>query len=241
MKALITLDHIGKQYWLGGQPIHALSNISLEIYPGEFVSVMGPSGSGKSTLLSILGCLDRPSRGRYLLENESVFELPRSQLSDLRNRRIGFVFQNFNLLPRLTALENVCLPLFYRRETIRNPTARARAALEQVGLGGHTRHMTSQLSGGEQQRVAIARSIVNEPGLLLADEPTGALDTNTRDSILALFSELNRAGLTVLLVTHDNEVAGCARRVIRLRDGTIAADSAATPQSELTVLEHAIA
>jgi putative ABC transport system ATP-binding protein len=241
MKALITLDHIGKQYWLGGQPIHALSNISLKIYRGEFVSVMGPSGSGKSTLLSILGCLERPSRGRYLLENESVFELPRSELSSLRNRRIGFVFQNFNLLPRLTALENAGLPLFYRREAIRNPTARSRAALEQVGLGERVHHMPNQLSGGEQQRVAIARSIVNEPDLLLADEPTGALDTNTRDSILALFSELNRAGLTVLLVTHDNEVAGYARRLIRLRDGSIAEDSAATPQSELIVRQHAIA
>jgi len=219
------LDRIFKEHRPGGQAIQALSGISMEIHRGEFVAVMGPSGSGKSTLLSILGCLDRPSQGRYLLDNESVVQLPRSRLADLRNRRIGFVFQSFNLLPDLTALENVGLPLFYRREWLRNPAARARIALEQVGLGRRADHSPVQLSGGEQQRVAIARAIVNDPDLLLADEPTGALDTTTRDMILALFAELNRTGLTVLLVTHDSEVAAHAQRIIRLRDGAIVGDS----------------
>src|SRR5207248_23347 len=154
-----------------------LSDVSLKIDRGEFVAVMGPSGSGKSTLLSILGCLDHPSRGRYFLDDEDILVQSKGRLSELRNRRIGFIFQNFNLLPRLTALENVGLPLLYRREPLRNPTARARAALEQVGLGGRMHHVPAQLSGGEQQRVAVARAIVNGPELLLADEPTGALDT----------------------------------------------------------------
>jgi putative ABC transport system ATP-binding protein len=225
MSSLVTLRHIHKQHRLGGQTVHALSDICLEIDPGEFVAVVGPSGSGKSTLLSILGCLDQPSCGRYLLHGENVFTQSKSRLSELRNRRIGIVFQNFNLLPRLTALENVALPLFYRREPMRNPVARARAVLEEVGLGARMRHMPAQLSGGEQQRVAIARAIVNCPDLLLADEPTGALDTSTRDAILALLGELQRAALTVVLVTHDPEVAGCARRTIRLRDGVIVGDS----------------
>ena len=225
MRSLIALDHIHKQHRLGGQTVHALSDICLEIGRGEFVAVVGPSGSGKSTLLSILGCLDQPSCGRYLLHGEDVFAQSKSRLSELRNRRIGIVFQNFNLLPRLTALENVALPLFYRPEPLRDPMDRARAMLEQVGLGPRMRHVPAQLSGGEQQRVAIARAIVNAPDLLLADEPTGALDTSTRDAILALLSELQRAELTVVLVTHDSEVAGSARRTIRLRDGAIVGDS----------------
>lgn len=225
MCPLITLDRIYKQHGLGSQTVHALSDVSLEIDRGEFVAVMGPSGSGKSTLLSILGCLDRPSCGRYLLDNEDVFAQSKDRLSVLRNRRVGFIFQNFGLLPRLTALENVGLPLFYRRELLRNPTASARAALEQVGLGHRMHHVPAQLSGGEQQRIAVARAIVNGPDLLLADEPTGALDTSTRDTILALLGELQRAGLTVVLVTHDPEVAGCAWRTISLRDGGVVDDS----------------
>src|SRR6266702_6243396 len=224
MSSLVTLDHSHKQHRLGGQTVHALSDICLEIDPGDFVAVVGPSGSGKSTLLSILGCLDQPSWVRYLLRDENVFAQSKSRLSELRNRRIGFVFQNFNLLPRLTALENVGLPLFYRREALRNPVARACAVLEQVGLGRRIHHLPAQLSGGEQQRVAIARAIVNGPDLLLADEPTGALDTSTRDTILALLAELQRAGLTVVLVTHDPEVAAYAWRRIRLRDGAIVGD-----------------
>ena len=225
MSSLVTLDHIHKQHRFGGQSVHALSDVCLEIDRGEFVAVVGPSGSGKSTLLSILGCLDQPSCGRYLLHGENVFAQSNSRLSELRNRSIGIVFQNFNLLPRLTALENVALPLFYRREPLRNPVARARAVLDDVGLGARMHHMPAQLSGGEQQRVAIARAIVNGPDLLLADEPTGALDTGTRDTILALLGQLQRAASTIVLVTHDAEVASCARRTIRLRDGAIIGDS----------------
>lgn len=225
MTAFITLDRISKQHRIGGQVVRALSDICLEINPGEFVAIVGPSGSGKSTLLSILGCLDQPSTGRYLLDSRSVFALSGNQLSDLRNRRIGFVFQNFSLLPRLTALENVAMPLFYRREPLPHPDARARNALEQVGLGGRMHHLPIQLSGGEQQRVAIARAVVNSPDVLLADEPTGALDTSTRDVILALLAQLQSDGLTLVLVTHDPEVARCARRTISLRDGSIVGDS----------------
>ena len=231
MRSLVTLDHIHKQHRLGDQTVRALSDVSLKIVRGEFVAVMGPSGSGKSTLLSILGCLDQPSRGRYFLDGEDIFMQSKGRLSELRNRRIGFIFQNFNLLPRLTALENVGLPLFYRREPLRNPTARARAALEQVGLIEKRRNRGEQLSGGEQQRVAVARAIVNGPDLLLADEPTGALDTSTRDAILALLGELQRAGLTVVLVTHDPEVAAYAWRRIRLRDGAIVGDQGCDPTS----------
>jgi putative ABC transport system ATP-binding protein len=230
MRPLVTLDRITREHRLGGQTIQALSNICLEVYRGEFVAVMGPSGSGKSTLLSILGCLDRPSRGNYLLDDESVFALPRSRLSELRNLRIGLIFQSFNLLARLTALENVGLPLFYRREPLRHPDAMARAALEKLGLSQRMHHRPAQLSGGEQQRVAIARAIVNHPDLLLADEPTGALDTSTRDAILALIADLNGAGLTVLMVTHDAEVAARARWTIRLRDGAIVGASDAAPR-----------
>lgn len=226
MSPLVALDHIHKQHRLGNQTVQALSDVCLEIDRGEFVAVVGPSGSGKSTLLSILGCLDQPSCGRYHLYGEDVFMQSKIRLSELRNRHIGIVFQNFNLLPRLTALENVALPLFYRREPMRNPTARARTALEEVGLGARMRHMPAQLSGGEQQRVAIARAIVNDPDLLLADEPTGALDTSTRDAVLALLGELQRAALTVVLVTHDPEVASHARRTIKLRDGAIIGDTA---------------
>jgi putative ABC transport system ATP-binding protein len=227
MKPLVTLDGISKDYRPGGENVRALSRVSMEIHPGEFVAVTGPSGSGKSTLLSILGFLDPPSQGHYLFDDESVLQLPLSRLAELRNRRIGFVFQNFKLLPDLTAFENVGLPLFYRRDRPRDPWARARTALEQVGLESRMHHSPAQLSGGEQQRVAIARAIVNGPDLLLADEPTGALDTATRDIILALFTRLHLTGLTVLIVTHDAEVAAHAERTIRLRDGTIVADSGA--------------
>jgi putative ABC transport system ATP-binding protein len=240
LKPLVTLDGISKEYRLAGENIQALFRVSMEIHRGEFVAVTGPSGSGKSTLLSILGFLDPPSRGHYLLDQESVLELPLRRLAELRNRRIGFVFQNFKLLPDLTALENVGLPLFYRRERPRDPAARARAALEQVGLGSRSGHSPAQLSGGEQQRVAIARAIVNGPDLLLADEPTGALDTATRDIILALFASLHRTGLTVLLVTHDAEVAAQAQRTIRLRDGTIVADSGTAISSRSGIYPKAV-
>ena len=221
VKPLAALAGVTKLHRLGGQVVQALSDVTLFILRGEFVAVTGPSGSGKSTLLSILGCLDRPSRGQYLLDGADVLTLTRIQIAQFRNQRIGLVFQNFNLLPRLSALENVELPLFYRRRPLLNARAKAQLTLERVGLAHRMYHVPAQLSGGEQQRVAIARAIVNDPDLLLADEPTGALDTSTRDEILSLFAELNATGLTIVLVTHDREVASHARRAIRLRDGIV--------------------
>ena len=221
VKPLAALAGVTKLHRLGGQVVQALSDVTLFILRGEFVAVTGPSGSGKSTLLSILGCLDRPSRGQYLLDGADVLTLTRIQIAQFRNQRIGLVFQNFNLLPRLSALENVELPLFYRRRPLLGARAKAQLTLERVGLAHRMYHVPAQLSGGEQQRVAIARAIVNDPDLLLADEPTGALDTSTRDEILSLFAELNATGLTIVLVTHDREVASHARRAIRLRDGIV--------------------
>ena len=222
MRSLVTLDHIHKQHRLGDQTVRALSDVSLKIDRGEFVAVMGPSGSGKSTLLSILGCLDHPSRGRYFLDGEDIFMQSKGRLSELRNRRIGFIFQNFNLLPRLTALENVGLPLFYRREPLRNPTARARAVLERVGLGGRMHHMPAQLSGGEQQRVAVARAIVNGPDLLLADEPTGALDRASAANLAQLLVDLNREQkITLIVVTHALDLAAKLQRITELKEGKL--------------------
>jgi putative ABC transport system ATP-binding protein len=221
MKPLVALVGITKRHRLGAQLVQALWDVNLTIRRGEFVAVTGPSGSGKSTLLSILGGLDRPSQGQYLLDGADVFALTRTQIAEFRNKRIGFVFQNFNLLPRLSALENVRLPLFYRRRPLRDARTKALLMLERVGLTRRMHHVPTQLSGGEQQRVAIARAIVNDPDLLLADEPTGALDTNTRDEILSLLAELHSAGLTIVLVTHDREVGARAQRAIRLRDGIL--------------------
>ena len=226
MIPLVVLECIAKRYRTGDTTVGALSRVSLKIERGEFVAVMGPSGSGKSTLLSVLGCLERPSEGEYLLDGKNVLQLAPFQLAQLRNERIGFIFQTFNLLPTLTAVENVELPLFYRRQVLRGARATAQMALDRVGLNHRRNHFPAQLSGGEQQRVAIARAIVNSPDLLLADEPTGALDTNTRNVILSLFAELHRAGLTVLLVTHDSEVGSWAQRAIRLRDGIVVVDDA---------------
>ena len=226
MPPLVMLERVAKRYRTGDTIVGALSRVSLKVDRGEFVAVMGPSGSGKSTLLSVLGCLERPSEGEYLLDGKNVLQLAPFQLAQLRNERIGFIFQTFNLLPTLTAVENVELPLFYRRQVQRGARATAQMALDRVGLNHRRNHFPAQLSGGEQQRVAIARAIVNSPDLLLADEPTGALDTNTRNVILSLFAELHRAGLTVLLVTHDSEVGSWAQRAIRLRDGIVVVDDA---------------
>jgi putative ABC transport system ATP-binding protein len=222
---LIVADHLTKTYRFGGDELHALDGVSLTIQPGEFVAIMGASGSGKSTLMNVLGCLDRPTTGRYVLAGRDVSRLTRGQLAEVRNRLIGFVFQNFNLLPRTSAIENVELPLVYSGVPRKARKERARAALERVGLGERVDHHPSQLSGGQQQRVAIARSIVNRPQIVLADEPTGNLDSKTSASIMALFQELWTEGLTVLYVTHEPDVAAYASRVLVVRDGRILSDT----------------
>ncbi len=222
---LVELRAVGKTYAMGAElEVHALRDVSLVLEAGEMVAIMGASGSGKSTMLNLLGTLDRPSRGRYLLDGEPVEELSEIELAALRNRKIGFVFQSFNLLPRDSALQNVELPMVYAG--LRPPVRRKRAlaALERVGLGGRVDHLPNQLSGGQQQRVSIARAIVNEPRLLLADEPTGALDSSTAAEVMELFRELHRQGMTVVIVTHDPGVARYAERVVSFRDGRIVAD-----------------
>jgi ABC-type lipoprotein export system ATPase subunit len=222
---LIELIGLGKTYRLGDVLVPALVDVSLSIRRGEFLAVMGASGSGKSTLMNILGCLDRPSRGAYRLDGNDVGKLGRDELAAIRRERIGFVFQGFNLLPRMTALENVELPMIYGDVPAGTRRERAREALRIVGLPDRERHLPSQLSGGQQQRVAIARSIVNGPSILLADEPTGNLDTVTSNEIMETFRGLNvRGGITVILVTHEPDIAGWADRVIRFRDGRIVAD-----------------
>ncbi|MGC4070773.1 MAG: ABC transporter ATP-binding protein [Polyangiaceae bacterium] len=204
--------------------MRALDGVSLTVDEGEFVAIMGPSGSGKSTLMNILGCLDRPTSGRYLLADEDVSRLDKSELADVRNRKLGFVFQNFNLLARTSAIENVELPLIYRGVAGRERHARARRALERVGLGARLDYHPSQLSGGQQQRVAIARALVCEPRVILADEPTGNLDSRTSIEVMALFQELGAQGITVALVTHEPDIAAYASRVIVVRDGHIVRD-----------------
>jgi len=224
--AVIRLENIEKVYQTGETAVRAVQDVSLDVRPGEFVAVMGASGSGKSTLMNLIGCLDRPTSGRYVLDGEEVGSLSKNRLSRVRNQRIGFIFQGFNLLSRTSALENVELPLLYsphapgRRELRR----RSLAALERVGLADRAGHLPSQLSGGQQQRVAIARALVNEPSLLLADEPTGNLDTRTSVEIMAIFQELNRNGMTVLMVTHEADIAAYASRIVRFVDGRVASD-----------------
>jgi putative ABC transport system ATP-binding protein len=222
----ITLKGIKKVFHMGDDvEVHALRGIDLSVNNGEFVAIMGTSGSGKSTLLNIIGCLDYPSEGSYTLDGVRVNGLDRRQLADIRNQKIGFVFQGFNLLPRTTALENVELPLLYDRSgRIREPHKKAISALEQVGLGERLYHEPHQLSGGQQQRVAVARALVNEPAIILADEPTGNLDTQTSLEVMKVFKELHQQGITIVLVTHEEEIAHYAKRVIRLRDGKIVAD-----------------
>ncbi len=224
MTALIVTEHLVKTYALGGEELHALDDVSLSIAYGELVAIVGASGSGKSTLMNILGCLDRPTSGRYFLADREVSRLGRNELADVRNQFIGFVFQSFKLLPRTSAIENVALPLIYAGVSRKERTERARAALERVELGHRLDHRPSQLSGGQQQRVAIARAIVNRPKLVLADEPTGNLDSKTSASVMALFQELWRSGLTIAYVTHEPDVAAYASRVIVVRDGRIVSD-----------------
>jgi putative ABC transport system ATP-binding protein len=234
---LIQVTDLHKDYELGGSVVHALDGVSLAIDAGEFVAVMGPSGSGKSTFMNMVGCLDRPSRGDYLLAGENVAQMNGDELAAIRNRRIGFVFQQFNLLPRTTALENVELPLIYAGVAPKDRHARAAAKLAQVGLGARTDHHPSQLSGGQQQRVAIARALVNEPALILADEPTGALDSRTSIEIMALLQQLNRGGMTIVLVTHESDIAGYATRVIAFRDGRVLNDQRQNPRDAAADLE----
>jgi len=216
---MIQAEELHKTYTLGGETIRALDGVSLRIGRGELVAVTGPSGSGKSTLMHILGCLDTPDSGRYLLEDKDVSRLSKNRLAEIRNRRIGFVFQIFNLLPRMSALENVELPLLY--SGVREAKERAKIALATVGLGDRMRHEPNQLSGGQRQRVAIARAIVTDPAIILADEPTGNLDTKTGDEILTLFGHLCSEGRTILVVTHEPDVAQRCQRAIHMRDGRV--------------------
>jgi putative ABC transport system ATP-binding protein len=221
---IIRIDGVHKYYDLGETKVHALRGIDLEVQPGEFVAIMGSSGSGKSTLMNLLGCLDKPTSGRYLLDGTDVAQLDKNALASIRNRNLGFVFQGFNLLSRTTALENVELPTLYARLPKEERLDRARKALEMVGLGERVEHFPSQLSGGQQQRVAIARALVNRPSILLADEPTGNLDSRTSVEIMQIFQELNEQGLTIMLVTHEPDIAQFAKRIVVFRDGKIRKD-----------------
>ena len=224
MPALIQVQDVWKTYQVGDQQVHALRGLSMDVEKGEYTALMGPSGSGKSTLMNMLGCLDTPTSGKYHLAGEDVGTLDDDALADIRNRRIGFVFQTFNLMPRYTALENVALPMVYAGLGTAERTARAQEVLHQVGLGDRMDHKPNELSGGQRQRVAVARALVNRPDLLLADEPTGNLDTKTSIEIMALFEEIHAAGNTVIVVTHEEDIAAHAHRIVRLRDGVVSND-----------------
>ncbi len=223
--ALIALRRLGKVYRMGEVDVVALIDVSLSITEGEFVAIMGASGSGKSTLMNILGCLDQPTSGSYLLAGRDVSQLSRNELAAIRNQTLGFVFQSFNLLARTTALDNVGLPLQYAGVPPRERRQRAETALRRVGLGDRLRHYPNQMSGGQQQRVAVARALVNSPKLILADEPTGNLDSHTSSEIMALFQELWRSGITVLMVTHESDIAEYASRVVTMKDGQVQSDT----------------
>lgn len=222
--SLIRLESICRHYEMGDETVHALRGVSISIARGEYVAIMGPSGSGKSTLMNLLGCLDTPSSGIYELNGENVSEMDDDELADIRNREIGFVFQTFNLIPRSSALRNVELPLIYAGMDVDERREVALSALNDVGLGNRIHHKPNEMSGGQRQRVAIARALVNSPSILLADEPTGNLDTRTGDEILELFESLSAKGNTLLVVTHEEQVARHARRIIRIRDGLVASD-----------------
>ena len=235
MQPVIQLKEIKKNYFLGKVVIEVLKGLSLDIQKAEYVALMGPSGSGKSTLMNIIGCLDSPTSGQYILAGQSVSGMTDNELADVRNQEIGFVFQQFNLLPRLTALENVALPLVYAGVSKKERTQRAKEVLDMVSLSDRSHHKPNELSGGQNQRVAIARALVNNPSIILADEPTGNLDSKTSHEIMDIFGQIHAAGNTVVLVTHEEDIAAHARRVIRLRDGVIESDTPCPPKGETKV------
>jgi putative ABC transport system ATP-binding protein len=226
---MLELDHVSKVYSTGAVEVRALDDVSLQVEEGELLAIMGHSGSGKSTMMNIIGCLDAPTSGSYRLDGQDVGQLNDNQLAAIRNRKIGFVFQAFNLLPRTSAQRNVELPLVYASQG--NRAARARAALAQVGLAARAGHMPNELSGGQQQRVAIARALVTNPAMILADEPTGALDSTSTDDVMRLLVELNEAGRTIVIITHEDDVASYATRVVRLSDGKIVGDAVQRPRA----------
>ncbi|MCH8183123.1 MAG: ABC transporter ATP-binding protein [Proteobacteria bacterium] len=242
---MIETQGLGRDYQLGETTVRALRDVDLKIARGEFVAVMGPSGSGKSTFMNLIGCLDRPTAGRYFLEGADISQLGRDALANIRNEKVGFVFQTFSLLPRTSALDNVAMPVLYGGKSGREGRKKALETLEAVGLSDRASHHPAQLSGGQQQRVAIARALVNDPVLILADEPTGALDTRTGLEIMALFQELNRQGITVVVVTHDPDIARHAKRIVGFRDGRVLSDEAvanrADARTELAALADAAA
>lgn len=225
-REIIRTSEIARRYIMGSTVVNALNSVSIAINKGEYVAFMGPSGSGKSTLMNIIGCLDTPSSGRYILNNKDVSDMTENELADVRNKEIGFVFQTFNLLPRATSLENVALPLIYAGYNKEDRTEKAMMALENVGLADRSHHKPNELSGGQRQRVAIARALVNDPSIILADEPTGNLDSKTSYDIMDLFAKLHDAGNTIIMVTHEDDIAHYAHRIVRLRDGLVESDLA---------------
>lgn len=235
-EAVIKITNIGKTYIVGDQRVDALKDVSVNIYKNDYVAIMGPSGSGKSTLMNILGCLDSPSRGTYILGGTNVSDMDDNELADVRNKMIGFIFQTFNLLPRYDAVGNVALPLIYAGMTKRKRIERAHQVLEDVGLTDRMHHKPNEMSGGQRQRVAVARALVNTPAIILADEPTGNLDTKTSVDIMNLFEDIYKKGNTIIVVTHEEDIAKYARRIVRLRDGLIESDTA-NPNPTLEVAE----
>lgn len=238
--SIIHLNEIKKNYYLGKQVIEVLKGISLNILRNEYVALMGPSGSGKSTLMNILGCLDTPTAGQYILNGQDVSRMSDNDLADVRNKEIGFVFQQFNLLPRLTALENVALPLVYAGMPKKQRLQKAMQVLEQVSLADRSHHKPNEMSGGQNQRVAIARALVNDPSIILADEPTGNLDTKTSYEIMDIFGKIHTSGNTVVLVTHEEDIANHAHRIIRLRDGVLESDTPCPPKGGTKVRETSL-